>query len=93
MKKPFEAYITFIENELGVQLLCWQKVALEAIYNGHLPCISNIRNGKMVMYVAAQLLKEEMERDGESLPPRLYELDGYVINVVTCDEDWGENIE
>ena len=93
MKKPFETYLNFIENELGVQLLCWQKMALHAIYDGHYPYISNIRNGKVIMYQAAKLLKEEMERDAGNLPPYLYELDGYAVNVVTCDENWGENIE
>ena len=93
MKKPFEDYLTFIENELGVKLLCWQKTALEAIYNGYCPYISGVRGGKMVMERAAKLLKEEMEQDTGNLPPRLYELDGYTTTVVTCDENWGENIE
>ena len=92
MKKPFETYLTFIENQLGVQLLYWQKMALHAIYNGHHPYISNVRHGKIIMCRAAQLLKEEMDQDVGILPPRLYELDGYAVNVVTCDENWGENI-
>lgn len=86
MKKPFESYLAFIENELGIKLLCWQKMALHAIYDGHYPYISNIRNGKVIMYRAAQLLKEEMDRDDGCLPPRLYELDGYSADVETYDD-------
>lgn len=93
MKKPFEAYLTFIENELGVKLLCWQKMALRAIYDGHCPYISGVRNGKVIMYRAAELLKEEINRDAGNLPPRLAELDGYTADVVTCDEGWRDNIE
>ena len=93
MKKPFEDYLSFIENELGIKLLCWQKMALRAIYDGYYPYISGVRGGKVIMKRAAEMLKEEMNRDTGNLPPRLYELDGYAINVVTCDENWGENIE
>ena len=93
MKKPFETYLTFIENELGCKLICWQQMALHAIYDGHYLCISNIRNGKVIMYRAAQLLKEEMNRDAGNLPPRLYELDGYSADAAMCDEGWRENIE
>lgn len=93
MKKPFEAYLTFIENELGVKLLCWQKMALYAIYDGHCPYISGVRGGKVIMERAADMLKEEMDRDAGILPPRLYELDGYSTTVVMCDENWRENIE
>ncbi len=93
MKKSFETYLSFIENELGVQLLCWQKTALRAIYDGYYPHISNIRNGKVMMYQATKLLSEEMNRDVGILPPRLYEIDGYTVDVVTYDENWGENIE
>ena len=91
-KKPFEDYLTFIENELGVKLLCWQKAVLEAIYNGYCPHISCVRGGKGVMGMAAELLAEEIDRDERLLPARLYELDGYAIDIVTCDENWGENI-
>ena len=93
MKKPFETYITFIEHELGVKLLDWQKKALRDIYNGYLPHVFGLRNGKYVMCQAAQLLVEEINRDMTWLPPRLYDLDGYSADVVTCDEDWRENIE
>lgn len=92
MKKPFEEYLTFIENELGVQLLCWQKTVLQAIYDGKHPYISCVRSGKVIMDLAAKLLTEEINRDTGNLPKRLYELDGYAVNVVTCDENWGENV-
>ena len=92
MKKPFEVYINFIENELGIKLLCWQKAVLESIYDGYFPQISCVRVGKMVMERAAELLAEEIDRDEGLLPARLYGLDGYVIDIVTCDENWGENI-
>ena len=93
MKKPFEDYLAFIENELGCKLLDWQKKALRDIYNGRLPYVFGLRNGKYVMCQATQLLVEEIKRDMAWLPPRLYELDGYSADVVTCDENWGENIE
>lgn len=93
MKKPFEDYITFIENELGIKLLYWQEMVLRAIYDGKYPIVSCVRNGKTIIDKAAQLLKEEMARDTGNLPPRLYELDGYSVTVVMCDENWGENIE
>lgn len=93
MKKPFEAYLTFIESELGVKLLCWQKMVLHAIYNGHYPCVSNVRGGKVIMELAAEMLKEEIDRDTGCRLPRLYELDSYSTTIVTRDENWGENIE
>lgn len=92
MKKPFETYLAFIENELGVKFLHWQKMALEAIYKGYCPYISGVRGGKVIMERAAEMLKEEIDRDIGNLPHRLYNLDGYSTAVVTCDENWGENI-
>ena len=99
MKKSFEEYITFIENELGVKLLCWQKMALEAIYKGHCPYISGVRCGKVIMERAAEMLKEEMDLDMGNLPPRLYELDGYTGDIVMCYEhqddrnEWEKRID
>ena len=93
MKKPFEDYLFFIENELGVKLLYWQEMVLHAIYDGKYPIVSCIRNGKTIIDKASQILKEEMDRDTGNLPPRLYELEGYSTTVVMCDENWGENIE
>ena len=94
MKKPFEDYITFIENELGCKLLDWQKQILRNEYEGKHYCYHFGRiSGKYVLYRAAKLLKEEMDRDTGNLPPRLYELDGYTADVMTCDEGWRDNIE
>lgn len=93
MKKPFEDYIDFIEHELGCKLLDWQKRALRGIYDGKYPIVQGRLCGKFIAYRAAKLLKEEIDRDTGTLPSHLYKLDGYAINVVTCDENWGENIE
>ena len=93
MKKSFETYLTFIENELGVQLLCWQKMALRAIYDGHYPYISSVRGGKVIMERAAEMLAEEINRDTGIIPPRLYELEGYSADATMCDEGWNESIE
>lgn len=93
MNKPFETYLSFVENELGVKLLCWQKMVLRSIYDGHCPYISGMRGGKDIMYRSARLFKEEIERDTGRLPPRIYELDSYAEEVVMCDEDWKENTE
>ena len=87
MKKPFETYLAFIENQLGVQLLCWQKMVLQAIYDGHHPYVSGVRCGKSTMIQAAQLLKDEINQDIGNLLPRMCELDGYTANVVTYDDD------
>ena len=93
MKKSFEAYLAFIENELGCKLLDWQKTILRNEYEGKHYCYNFGRiSGKYVLYQAARMLKEEIDRDGGCLPARLYELDGYSTTVVMCDENWGENI-
>ena len=92
-KKPFEHYIDFIEHELDCKLLDWQKIVLCEIYDGKYPIVQGQLNGKFAAYRAAEMLYEEMNRDAGNLPPRLYELDGYSTTVVTCDENWGENIE
>lgn len=93
MKKPFETYLAFVENELGCKLFDWQKIALREIYDGKYPIVQGRLCGKFVAHRAARLLKEEMERDNGNLQPRLYELDGYTADVLTCDEGWRENIE
>ena len=94
MKRPFKDYLTLIENELGVQLFCWQKDALRHIYDGNLGHLCFGRQcGITLLTKAALMLYEEMERDAGNLSSRLYELDSYSTTVVTCDDDWGENIE
>ena len=93
-KKPFEVYLAFIENELGCKLFDWQKDVLLHIYNGDLGHLCFGRQCGITMLTRAILiLYMEMDRDANNLPPRLYKPDVYSINVVTCDEDWGENIE
>lgn len=92
MKKPFEDYLAFIENELGYKLLDWQKTILRNEYDGkHYRYHFGRISGKYVVYQAALMLKEEMARDSGCLPARLYELDGYVINAVVYDEWKKEN--
>ena len=90
MKKPFEDYLVFIENKLGIKLLCWQKMALRAIYDGYYPYISGVRCGKVIMKRAAEMLKEEMDRDNGILP-WLYKPDGYTTDIVIYDELEKEN--
>jgi hypothetical protein len=91
MKKPFEDYLTFIENQLGVELLYWHKMVLKAVYDGCHPYVYGVRNGKMIMEKEAKLLKEEMDRDIGNLPPHLYKLDGYTTDIVIYDELEKEN--
>lgn len=94
MKKPFEHYVTIIENILEFKLFKWQKDVLLHIYNGDFCRICFARQqGVTLLDTAALILCEEMNRDAGNLPPRLYEPDGYSATVVTCDENWGENIE
>ena len=94
MKKPFEHYVALIENILEFKLFKWQKDVLLHIYNGDLGriCFAR-RQGVALLDTAALILCEEMNRDAGNLPPHMYELDGYSTTVVTCDENWRENIE
>ena len=86
MKKPFEDYLAFIEKELGCKLLDWQKIVLREVYDGKYPIVQGRRCGKFIVYRAAEMLKEEMDRDAGNLPARLYELDGYSADVETYDD-------
>ena len=63
MMKDFEEYLSFIENQLEVKLFDWQKVILRKLYNGEYPIVQGIRSGKFVLYQAAQMLKEELEKE------------------------------
>lgn len=57
--KTFEDCLAFIENQLGVHLLLWQKEALRLIYeNKRFYLIPNTRGGKTTFVKAAQLLEE-----------------------------------
>lgn len=93
MKKPFEDYLAFIENDLGCKLLDWQKTILHEIYDGKHPVVYRRLSGKFVALRAAALLKEEMERDTGNFLTCLYKLDDYTADVPMCDEDWESNIE
>jgi hypothetical protein len=91
MKKLFETYISFIENECGYKLLHWQKTVLREIYDGKYPIVQGRLYGKFDVYRAAEMLEKEMARDSGCLPARLYELDGYTTDVVIYDELEKEN--
>ena len=94
MKKPFEDYITFIENVLEAKLFQWQKDVLLQIYNGNFGRIYFARQqGITMLDTAAVILSDAMARDAGILPSRLYEPDGYTADTVTCDERWRENIK
>ena len=92
MKKPFETYLTFIENQLGVQLLCWQKMVLQSIYDGYHPYVSGVRSGKAIMCRAAELLREKMIQETKTLKPRPYRPDGYKVDILLCDDSARYNI-
>ena len=94
MKKPFEAYITLIENVLEAKLFQWQKDVLLQIYNGNFGRIYFARQqGITMLDTAAVILSDAMARDAGILSPMLYEPDVRSTTVVTCDERWKENIE
>lgn len=65
MKKSFEGCLAFIENELGCELFDWQKKVLRAIYDEKYPIVQGRLSGKFVAYRAAQLLKEQIEKENE----------------------------
>lgn len=93
MKKPFEDYLAFIENDLGCKLLDWQKIILHEIYDGKHPVVYRRLGGKFVALRAAELLKEEMERDTGNFLTRLYKLDDSATDLVIYDEGWRSNIK
>lgn len=94
MKKPFEDYISLIENVLEVKLFKWQKDVLLQIYNGNYGSwIFSRCRGITALDMAALIIYEEIARDTKNLPRRLYELDGYSADTAKLDEHWRENIE
>ena len=94
MKKPFEDYLDFLENDLGYQFFDFQRALLRQVYEDkHLYYYGNRYIGTHLLYDAMQKFKEEMDRDEGNLLPCTYKLDGYSTTIVTCDENWGENIE
>ena len=94
MKKPFEDYLDFLENDIGYKFFDYQNVLLREVYEGkHLYYCGNRYTNTHWLYDAMQKLKEEIDRDNGNLLPWTYKLDGYSTTVVMCDENWGENIE
>ena len=63
MIKDPEDYLVFIENQLEVKLFDWQKIILRKLCNGEYPIVKVMRNGKFALYQAAQMLKEELEKE------------------------------
>ena len=95
MKKPFETYLGVIEAVLECKLFAWQKKILFQMYNGdfkHANCIAR-GFGISMFDTAAILMCTLINRDIGNLPPYLYELDGYKVNVLLCDDIARYNIE
>ena len=93
MKKPFEDYLDFLENDLGYQFFDSQKALLREVYEGkQLYYCSNRYTDTHWLYDVMRRFKEEMDRDEGNLLPWAYKLDGYTTTVMTYDENWGENI-
>lgn len=90
-KKPFEEYLGFVETQMSIKLLDWQKAILRESYEKpkHYYCI-NRWSDMHWCYEALRLLSEEMDRDGGILP-WFYKLDGYTTDVVIYDELEKEN--
>lgn len=93
MKKPFEDYLDFLENDLGYKFFEYQKALMRQVYEGKRVyyCANRYCNTHW-LYDAMRRLKEEMDRDNGILP-WFYKLDGYTTDIVVYDEGWGKNIE
>jgi hypothetical protein len=93
MNRHFEDYLGFIETQMSVELLGWQRVILREHYEKpkRYYCI-NRWSDMHWCYEALRLLSEEMERDNGILP-WLYKPDGYTTDMVVYDEGWSENTE
>lgn len=91
MKKPFEEYLGFIETQMSIELLEWQKTILRESYEKpkRYYCINRWSDTHWC-YEALRLLGEEMERDNGCLP-WLYKPDGYTTDIVIYDELEKEN--
>lgn len=91
MKKPFEEYIAFLENDLGYQFFESQKALMRQVYEGKrvYHCANRYCNTHW-LYDAMRRLKEEMDRDNGILP-WFYKLDGYTMDTVIYDEWEKEN--
>jgi hypothetical protein len=91
MKRPFEDYLGFIETQLSIELLGWQKTILRENYEKpkRYYCI-NRWSDMHWCYEALRLLSEETERDS-GYTPCFYKSDGYTTEVVIYDELEKEN--
>lgn len=66
-KYTFEEYLSFIENQLGIQLLDYQKYILEKAYNYECVYFIPARTmWKENLFQAQKILKELMEKDDEN---------------------------
>jgi hypothetical protein len=91
MKKTFEDYLGFIETQMNVELLDWQKTILRECYDKpKLYYCCNRWSDMHWCYEALRLLSEEMDRD-DGILPWFYKLDGYTTNTVIYDELEKEN--
>ena len=63
MKIPFEDYLSFIEDSLGIQLLSYQKEMLQKLYeNKYYYFLPYKDYGKTILLTTAKLL-EEMKKE------------------------------
>lgn len=92
MKKPFEDYLDFLENDLGYKLFDYQKALLREVYEGkRLYYCGNRYADTHWLYDAMIRFKEEMNRDNEAYLPWFYKPDGYTTSVAIYDEIEKEN--
>ena len=89
MKKLFEDYLAFLENDLGYKFFDSQKALMRQVYEGKRVyyCANRYYNTHW-LYDAMRRLKEEMDRDNGNLLPWRYTLDGYSTDIVVYDEDF-----
>lgn len=67
MDKTFEDYLSFIEDELGIQLLDWQKEFLQQIYNGKTPYYMPGRAiGRKTVGKAEKILNKLMAKENSN---------------------------
>ena len=90
MKKPFEDYLDFLENDLGYQFFDYQKALMRKAYEGKHYYCGTRWGDSLWIYEGMCRLKEEMERDNGYLH-WLYKPDGYTTDVVIYDELTKEN--
>lgn len=64
-KLTFEDALTFIENELGIQLLYWQQWALQKMYENHPYYFIPARGIGITTLNKAMILLEEFKKENE----------------------------